>query len=83
MECVTRAGHDQVPSNILKKCAVAIGYPLTTVFNESLVCGEFPSNWKISHITPIFKSGSRKRISDYRGIAILPTVGQTIRVNYH
>lgn len=36
----------------------------------------FLSSWKISYLTPIFKSGRRSDISNYRGIAILPTIAK-------
>jgi hypothetical protein len=36
----------------------------------------FPDRWKLSFVTPIFKSGKRNEVSNYRGIAILLTVGK-------
>lgn len=69
-------GPDLVPPAILKKCAQSLSGPLTVVFNKSLFAGIFPHVWKLSHITPIFKSGSRKQITNYRSIAILPSVGK-------
>lgn len=46
------------------------------VFNKSLLLGTFPVRWKTSHITPIFKTGNRQKVENYRGIAILPTLGK-------
>lgn len=70
------AGPDMIPPSLLRNCAVSLCQPLHRLFNESLSTGHFPSIWKSSRITPIFKSGSRKQITNYRGIAILPTIGK-------
>ena len=44
--------------------------------NDSLKSGIFPSRWKPSFIIPIFKSGWRKKIENYRGVAILSSFGK-------
>ena len=44
------------------------------MFNRSLSTGSFPSFWKNSYLTPIFKSGNRSDILNYRGIAILSAI---------
>lgn len=69
-------GPDYISPLLLRECAESLATPLTFIFNQSLAFGIFPNRWKISHITPIFKSGSRSSIENYRGIAILPTLGK-------
>jgi hypothetical protein len=69
-------GPDDIPPSILRNCASTICQPLLHIFNTSLSLGIFPDFWKTSHIVPIFKSGSRKNISNYRGISILPTIAK-------
>lgn len=69
-------GPDDIPPIFLKSCADSLVKPLHYIFNRSLSTGIFPSQWKISYISPIFKSGSRKKVENYRGIAILPTFGK-------
>lgn len=69
-------GPDDIPPSLMKNCASTLCQPLLYIFNLSLSVGVFPQFWKISHIVPIFKSGSRKNISNYRGISILPTVAK-------
>lgn len=44
------------------------------MFNLSLREGFFPDSWKSLFITPIFKNGDKRDISNYRGIAILSTI---------
>ena len=50
--------------------------PLTYIFNKYLKIGIFPKRWRISYISPIFKSGSRRFVDNYRGVAILPTIAK-------
>lgn len=64
-------GPDGIPSIILKRCAVSLSSSLASIFNLSLRSGIFPSLWKQSYIFPVFKKGSRRDISNYRGIAAL------------
>lgn len=69
-------GPDCLPPLLLKMCAYELCYPLCCLFNRSLYDGVFPEKWKLSHITPIFKSGTRTNVSNYRGVAVLPTLGK-------
>lgn len=67
-------GPDGIPSNILKHCADSLSYPLTIIFNESLRKGYIPALWKESYIMPLFKSGSKLDVTNYRGIAKLSAI---------
>ena len=63
------SGPDGVPPLFLRNCSESIASPLYFIFNKSLETGVFPKIFKPSFITPIYKSGSRIDISNYRGIA--------------
>lgn len=67
-------GPDGIPSCVLKNCAEALCGPLTVIFNKSIELCYLPPEWKKSFIIPIFKSGSKLEISNYRGIAKLNAV---------
>lgn len=67
-------GPDGVPSSFLKKLGYELALPLSILFNESLSSGIFPAVWKSSHIIPIFKSGNRNDVSNYRGISLLSAI---------
>lgn len=69
-------GPDEIPPIVLKNCAESLVTPLLYIFNLSLSLGNFPKCWKVSYITPIFKSASRSNVENYRGVAILPTIGK-------
>lgn len=68
------SGPDGISPCIISKCANAILKPLCIIFNTSLISGEFPEQWKVSHLIPIFKSGSRSNVENYRGVAISSTI---------
>jgi exonuclease III len=74
LDCSKGAGPDEIPSIFLKNCARELASPLTVLFNLSLKFGYFPSIWKFSHVIPVFKSGSKDNIENYRGISILSCV---------
>jgi hypothetical protein len=74
-------GPDGVPPLILKGCPSAFALSLFLLFNRSLAFCVFPDRWKLSFVTPIFKIGSRNDVSNYRGIAILSTVGKLFELS--
>lgn len=68
------SGPDGLPNSLLKSCVEGFLAPLVLLFNKSLQTGHFPSLWKISHIIPIHKSGSKLNVENYRGVAILSAI---------
>jgi hypothetical protein len=57
LKLTSSAGFDQITAFIVKDCSAALIEPLTFLFNLSVKSGIFPSRWKFSKITPIFKYG--------------------------
>ncbi|XP_075167903.1 uncharacterized protein LOC142240069 [Haematobia irritans] len=68
------AGPDGIPSCILKLCADKLSYPLSLLFNSSLKSGVLPDIWKRSYIIPLYKSGDRNDVCNYRGISNLSAI---------
>ena len=68
------AGPDGVNNRVLKELADVLSLPLCDLFNQSLSTGEFPEQWKLSHVTPIPKSGDLSLVSNYRPIALLSNI---------
>lgn len=67
-------GPDGVPSSLLISCADSLSIPLTLMFNTSIKFGYFSKIWRDSFIIPLFKSGSKLEVKNYRGIAKLSTI---------
>lgn len=63
-------GPDGIPSCFLKHCLNNLLKPLHIIFNKCIRLGKFPSFWKRSKVVPIFKSGSRSEVANYRPISI-------------
>ena len=61
-------GLDKIPNRLLKIAADVVAPSLTGIFNQSLVTGIFPSDWKMAKVSPIFKNGSKSDLNNYRPI---------------
>lgn len=64
-------GPDGIPSSFIKSCGKELAVPLMLIFNKSLDTGCFPELWKVAHVIPIFKAGTKTECSNYRPICIL------------
>ena len=65
------AGYDKIPAHILKQNTILYIKPLTHLVNSSINKGIFPDELKIAKVIPIFKSGNKESIENYRPISIL------------
>lgn len=70
------AGPDNIPPRILKYCAPVIAVHLAVLFNLLLSIGVFPSCLKKGFVVPIFKSGSRNDVKNYRPIVIQSAIAK-------
>ena len=76
-------GLDRITARLLKDAAVVIAPSLTQIFNLSLSSSTFPQIWKNGRVTPIFKSGERSDMSNYRPITVLPTLSKILERFVH
>nr|BAK26811.1 putative reverse transcriptase [Culex quinquefasciatus] len=67
-------GPDGIAPAFLKNLAEELTFPLHYLFNMSINNGKFPQTWKKSFLVPIFKSGPKSDIRNYRGIALLSCI---------
>lgn len=67
-------GPDKIPPVFLNNCASNLAYPLYLLFNQSLKTGCFPTKWKFSFLTPIFKKGDKHEVINYRPVCLLSTI---------
>ena len=63
-------GPDGIPAYFIKQCVYSLSKPIQYIFNLSLSSGVSPSYWKNSYVTPIYKSGDRSEVTNYRGVCI-------------
>ena len=71
-------GIDGISPRLLKACATPLCVPLHHLFNLSLIQATLPSEWKVHKITPIYKSGDRSSVCNYRPISLLCTVSKVL-----
>ena len=67
---------DQISNKVIKLAAPVIYKQLTELFNLSLKSGEYPDDWKLAKVFPVFKAGERNDPNNYRPISILSTISR-------
>ena len=70
-------GPDGIHGKILKNCAASLAYQLSLMFQISYNTGCIPKEWKIAHIVPVHKKGSKDNIENYRPISLTSLVMKT------
>ena len=71
-------GPNSVPTFILKDIKDVIVEPLTYLVNLSFENGIYPDILKISKVIPLFKSGCRQSVDNYRPISLLSNINKII-----
>lgn len=67
-------GPDGIHPIFLKNCRARLAFPICLLFNLSLRTGTLPCCWKRSIVVPIYKSGNKHDIKNYRGISKLSVI---------
>ena len=55
IKCKTSCGPDNITPKFLKLSALALAVPLTNLLNHCIATSRWPNEWKLSHVTPVFK----------------------------
>ena len=77
-------GIDGIGPSLLKHCAVPLYHVLFHLFSLSLSQHYLPKNWRIHQIKPIFKSGDKTLVKNYRPISLLSCVSKVLeRIVYN
>ena len=65
------AGIDNICPNVFRYCALSLLKPICHLFTVSLSTGNIPIQWRTHCVTPIYKSGDKSSVSNYRPISLL------------
>lgn len=75
------SGPDDLHPLFLRNCCKELALPIALLFDLSLTSGVMPTLWKKSLVVPIYKSGDKHNVRNYRGISklsIIPKVFEKI-----
>ena len=67
------SGIDNIPISIVKSTITAVAKLVSDIINSSFVNGIFPDLLKLAVVHPVFKSGEKSNIKNYRPISVLPS----------
>jgi len=76
-------GCDDIPTSLIVDGANEIAGPLSKLINRCMEMAIFPSTEKCSKITPVYKSGERTIMDNYRPISVLPVISKVFERVVH
>ena len=71
-------GIDGIGPKLLKYCALALYKPIHHLFVLSITQHYLPREWRFHLITPIFKSGNKSLVKNYRPISLLCVISKVL-----
>ena len=71
------AGPDGISSHMLQHTSHSIAEFLTKLFNKFLSLGSVPNVWKLSNVSPVYKTGDPSNVYNYYPISLLSLILQT------
>ena len=70
------SGIDGISNCLIKLSKNVLVKPLALMINQMLNTGIFPSQLEISEVIPLYKANDETRLSNYRPIALLPSLSK-------
>lgn len=67
---------DLIPMMFFINLSSSLSVPLCMLFNKSMLERKFPVRWKVSFVSPIFKNGDKKLVSNYRPVSVLCAISK-------
>ena len=64
------SGFDGISPKYIRIAAIILAPVLETLFNACFECGFFPNTLKIAKVIPVFKTGDKTKLTNYRPISL-------------
>ena len=81
--CKSKAtGLDNLSAKLLRECPGVLAESLTHIFNQSLMTGIFPDEWKSARVTPLYKNSGKRsdpQIFTFGSMPVNPAVTWALR----
>ena len=74
----TSCGYDKISNKLLKDLKSAVSYPLTIIFNQSIISGHFPNMMKVAEIIPLYKGKEWDEVVNYIPMSLLMTISKLL-----
>ena len=71
-------GWDDLKLGLIKMIKNCVKRPLIHICNRSFDTSMFPSEWKVTNVFPMFKSGDEMIFSNYRPVSVLPVFSKVL-----
>ena len=78
----TSTNCDDIDFRLIKSVIISIVKPITHIFNLSFQTETFPEKMKIAKVIPLYKSGSKNDLNNYRPIVLLPQLSKILEKLY-
>lgn len=78
LKTASAPGSDMISNELLKRASHILASPIAHICNLSMSQGVVPNCFKIADICPIFKTGNKTAVSNYRPISLLPSLSKIL-----
>lgn len=78
LKCESAPGWDNIPTKFIKLCKFLLAPVISHLTNLCFQSGTFPSPLKKSLVTPVYKSGRRDDVNNYRPISVLTVISKIV-----
>ena len=74
----TSHGHDKISNILLNDLGTSLSYPLSRIFNQSILQGVCPDRMKLAEVIPLYKGKEHDLIINYHPISLLMTISELL-----